>query len=301
MLERFRKPGYRTRRHRDDDDGVLPFDLELTRRVTGEYMPARWGSGDPVEAGLPAPRRGTSLVPFETAEWEGIPRASFGQGAATALHAQMQIAGGDKRVIRVFDDLRTQLLQTLQVEVWSRVAITAPTYGCGATFTAVQLALGISRVPDCRTILLDLNQRQPGVARQMGVRAPGDIRALLAGRARPEDHLLRLSDTLAVGLNDVRAANAADVLHSKRTAEQLEMMTDALCPDVVLHDLPPMLEHDDVEAFLPQVDGVLIVADAGRTTARELAECERRLAGKSNLLGVILNRTRPRWPAARAA
>lgn len=306
MLERFRKPHHaaRRRRDRDDDEGVLPFDLELTRRVTGEYLPARWGTGDPVEGAQPGPTLGRGGLPalrHQTADWEGIRRASFGRGAATALHAQMQIAGGDKRVIRVIDDLRTQLLQTLQVEVWNRIAITGPTYGCGATFTAVQLALSISRIPDCRTMLMDLNQRRPGIAREMGLRAPGDIRALLGGRARPEDYLLRLSETLAVGLSDARAANASEVLHAKRTAEQLDMLIDALCPDVVLYDLPPMLEHDDLEAFLPQVDGVLIVADAGRTTARQIDECERRLAGKTNLLGVILNRTHAARAPARAA
>lgn len=305
MLERFKKDNRRpgSRRRSGPDDGGLPFDLELTRRVTGEYMPARWGTGDPVGESLPygTGRQDLQRMAQDVSEWESLPRVPFGTGAATALHAQMQIADNDKRIIRVIDDLRTQLLQTLQAELWTRIAITAPTYGCGATFSAVQLALSLSRIPDCRTILMDLNQRRPGVAPALGLRAPGDIRAFLGGRVGAEDHLQRLSDTLAVGLTDARAANASEVLHSKRTAARLDAMTDALRPDVVLYDLPPMLEHDDLEAFLPQVEGVLIVADAGQTLASQIAECERRLAGKTNLLGVILNRTRPAWPAANAA
>lgn len=274
--------------------GDLPFDLELTRRVNGEYMPARWATDDPADSRLPVPRGSGApgILHFPDPEWERLHPAPFGHGAATALHAQMQMTGGDRRVIRVIDDLRTQLLQTMQAELWSRVAITAPTSGCGATHTAVQLALSLSRIPDCRTMLIDLNQRRPGVARTMGLRAPGDIRPMLAGRISPEDHLLRLSPTLAVGLTDARAVNASEVLLSRRTAAQLDHMTAALNPDIVIYDLPAMLEHDDLSAFLPQVDGVLVVADATRTLAPQIEECERRLTGKTNLLGVILNRTR---------
>lgn len=69
-------------------------------------------------------------------------------------------------------------------------------------------------------------------------------------------------------------------------------MQAALRPDVVLYDLPPLLEFDDTIAFLPQVDGVLLVADGTKTTDEDLAVCERLLEGESALLGVVLNRGR---------
>jgi MinD-like ATPase involved in chromosome partitioning or flagellar assembly len=94
----------------------------------------------------------------------------------------------------------------------------------------------------------------------------------------------------------------ADLLHDRRTARTLDRMQDALAPDVVLYDMPAILEYDDLGAFLPQVDGVLLVADATRTLARQITECERRLEGKTHLLGIILNRTRPAaQPRQRAA
>ena len=69
-------------------------------------------------------------------------------------------------------------------------------------------------------------------------------------------------------------------------------MTTALRPGVVLFDLPPVLAHDDLAAFLPQVDGVLLVSDAASTTAAHIEACERVLDGQSRLLGVVLNRAR---------
>ena len=54
----------------------------------------------------------------------------------------------------------------------------------------------------------------------------------------------------------------------------------------------PVLEYDDLTAFLPQVDGVLLVADGTQTTAAHLAACEKMLLGHTQLLGVVLNRAR---------
>jgi Mrp family chromosome partitioning ATPase len=298
--------------------GSLPFDLELTRRVNGQYMPTKWGLRDPDAALVPVAASHYELLQgvdgtlmpaaqmvamhgHDAGGWEDLMQVSLGHGAGSALNAQTRLTGGDRAVLRVIDDLRTQLLQTLQSEVWNRIAVTAPTSGCGATFTAVNLALSISRIPESRTILMDLNQRNPSISQMLDVRGPGDMYRFLGGQTTAEDHLVRCSDTLALGLNRARPVNPSEVLHAKRTGDILDDMIGTLWPDVVLYDLPPLLEYDDCTAFLPQVDGVLLVVDATRTLGSQIAECERRLEGKTKLLGVILNRTRPAHSPARAA
>ena len=52
------------------------------------------------------------------------------------------------------------------------------------------------------------------------------------------------------------------------------------------------MEHDDLSAFLPQLDGVLLISDGTQTMARHLRECERMLEGQVPLLGIVLNRAR---------
>lgn len=297
---------------------ALPFDLELTRRVNGQFMPTRWGTRNPDDAPvvdayydvLPESEGGDAMLMtaaqmaalhgHDAGSWDDLMTVPFGHDAQSALNAQMRLVQGDMAMMRVFDDLRTQLLQTLQAQVWNRIAVTAPTTGCGATFTAVNLALAISRIPESRTVMMDLNQRDPAVARMLDVRGPGDMHRLLSGGITAEEHLVRTSDTLALGLNRARPQNPSEILHARRTGDVLEDMIGTLTPDIMLYDLPAMLEYDDLEAFLPQVDGVLLVVDATRTLASQITECERRLEGKTNLLGIILNRTRPA-PRARAA
>ncbi|WP_145953368.1 CpsD/CapB family tyrosine-protein kinase [Oceaniglobus indicus] len=198
----------------------------------------------------------------------------------------------DGPVAKAFDLLRTRLVHTLRQHGWSRIAITAPKRGAGATFTAVNLALSLARVPGTRTILMDMNQRHPGVADALDVGGTGEMRHFLTGQTSMSDHLVRLGDTLALGLNATPYRDSADLLHDRRTALALERMQDALAPDVVLYDMPAILDYDDLGAFLPQIDGVLLVSDGTATTARQIAECERVLDGQTQLLGVILNRAR---------
>ena len=63
-------------------------------------------------------------------------------------------------------------------------------------------------------------------------------------------------------------------------------------PDVILVDMPPMLATDDVVAFLPNVDAVLLVAAAGASQIAEVDDCERELSERTNVMGVILNKCR---------
>lgn len=173
------------------------------------------------------------------------------------------------------------------------MAVAAPTPGCGATFTAVNLALSLARVPGSRTVLLDLNQRAPGVGDALDIHGVGNTPDFLTGELPAVGHLVKCSDTLALGLMDEADDRAAaERLHSADCAEALNRMCDEMDPELVLFDLPAVLGYDDFAAFLPRVDAVLLVADATKTTAAQISACEEIIDSQSQLLGVVLNRAR---------
>ncbi|GAA6174841.1 CpsD/CapB family tyrosine-protein kinase [Sulfitobacter pacificus] len=201
-------------------------------------------------------------------------------------------AARDSASVRAFDQLRTRLRQITQEHGWTNIGITTPTSGCGNTFTAMNLALSLSRVKGSRTVLMDFNLRRPGIAKAFDITPRGSMRDFLMGHAPIGDHMVKVSDTLALGLNNSADAEAAETLQSAETAHTMERMRAALQPEIVLYDLPAMLTHDDVSAFLPQLDGVLLVSDGTQTMGRELMECERLLNNQVPLLGVVLNRAR---------
>ncbi|WP_417713591.1 exopolysaccharide biosynthesis protein [Pseudophaeobacter arcticus] len=229
-------------------------------------------------------------LPTRFDPWLQIPQVAFDFLGQKPSRLPLVSAFRASPTARAFDLLRTRLLHSLKAHGWKRVAVTSPSAGGGTTFCAVNLALSLARVPQSRTLLMDMNFRRPGIAAALGIPPHGDMSAFLAGEVPLNQHLQRLSVSLAVGSNCHPDHNASDILHDRRAADVISAMINETRADTVLFDLPPVLEHDDVTAFLPQVDGVLLISDGDRTTAAELAACEKMLAGHAPLLGVVLNK-----------
>lgn len=189
-----------------------------------------------------------------------------------------------------FDLLRTRLVQALKARGWSRVAITSPSKACGKTFVAANLALSLARQPSCRTLLMDLDLRIPSLGRVLGIHGSAGPVDFLTGRCPPEALLRRVAPNLLIGPGRQPFPDSAELLQEPSAIRALEGLRALFAPDVILYDLPPALACDDVIAFLPQVDCVLLVAGGGISSAREMRECERLLKGQSPLLGCILNK-----------
>lgn len=227
--------------------------------------------------------------------WHMIPGVSIGaQRGARLTRSPLSVLDVFRAdpIAKGFDLLRTRLMRTIRVRGWKKIAIAAPTRQCGTTFTAVNLALSLSRVPGSRTVLMDMNQRTPGLADALSVSTDRKLNSFLAAETSLEGYFLRPSSTLALGLADAPCAYASELLHDPLTSEVLDNMIEELDPDLVLYDLPPILEYDDFAAFMPQVDGVLLVTDGTQTLPDHISACERIMDGQTDLLGVVLNRSR---------
>ncbi|MEQ8293368.1 MAG: CpsD/CapB family tyrosine-protein kinase [Roseovarius sp.] len=260
--------------------------------ATGGAMVVRSAGGEE-DDGDRMMQTGTDLL--ELGSWQILKPAWRGhQSAALKLRSRSD------SVKQATDTLRTQLLQTMKSHGIGRVAVTAPTSGCGTTYTTLNLALSMAAIPDVTTVLLDLNQRKPGLGEALGHKPVQSMAALLGGEVAYYDYLERYGENLAVGLNSDVPENPSELLQSQSTADVLDEITGGLTPDVILCDMPPLLEYDDVLAFLPQVDGVLLVVDGTKTVAEDIAQCQKMLNGRVPLLGVVLNRGRlPRKKARR--
>ena len=274
---------------------------EMTQQGFKKFRRRRGNRQDPVIEDAPelidfkeAPQSAPQAqVPAHLPEpWELLRRVPIGVREHQMARSPLVNFFRDDPATKAFDLLRTQLLHTLKARGWKRVAIASPRAGSGTTFTAVNLALSLARVPHSRTILMDLNHRNPGVASALLMDQPGDMPGFLTGEVALEEHLIRPAETLALGLTDAPDRNAAEILHDSYCSIALDDMIERTAADVVIYDLPPILEYDDLAAFLPNVDGVLLVSDGTQTTAEDLAACEKILAGHTELLGVVLNNAR---------
>ena len=66
---------------------------------------------------------------------------------------------------------------------------------------------------------------------------------------------------------------------------------------IVIFDMPPILAADDVLAFAPQIDGLLLVVGEG-TTGRDALKSAKEVLDEMNLVGVVLNRSAERNDSA---
>ena len=285
-------------RRRATELSASPDFVAQLARHNGERGPSLGQSGR-THLATPAIATGSGLLQAEIISadadmdmWDLLPLVSPGVRRHFLSGAPLINFFRNDPAAQSFDLLRTRLLQTLRSNGWSRVAIASPTPGCGATFTAVNLAQSLARVPGSRTVLMDINHRAPGVSKLLEIDRAGDMHGFLSGDVSVEGLMMRMSKTLALGLATQQESGAAELLLDARSGAALSDMQRALRPDVTLFDLPPILAFDDLSAFLPQVDGVLLVVDGTHTTASQIAACERFLEGQTQLLGIILNRAR---------
>lgn len=191
-----------------------------------------------------------------------------------------------------FDVLRTRMLGAFEKHGWTRLGITSPHKGCGKTFVAANLALSLARQANSCTILMDMDLRNPSVAKVLGLKKmnPEPARWFLSGQVPPKSFLRRYGANLALGLSSGQLRDSAELILEPSTARALDAMHAELMPDVVIYDLPPLLSCDDALGFLPQLDAVLLIIGGGITKPGDVTECERLLQDQCPILGVLLNK-----------
>lgn len=196
----------------------------------------------------------------------------------------------------VIDVLRTRTLQQMRDNGWRRLAITSPTAKCGKSTIALNLAMSLQRQSNLRTVLMELDLRRPSMARLTGIKKDISFGHVLEGTRDFRDNALRYGANLAVSSNPRPWRDAAELLSGANVSDVLTAIEAEFAPDVMLFDMPPMLEIDDMMAFARHVDCVLLVAGAESTTIKEIDMCETELASQTNVMGVILNKCRYMGP-----
>ena len=193
-----------------------------------------------------------------------------------------------------FDMLRTRIHNVMHDKGWRRMVITSPTLGCGKTTLAANLLASFGRQTDLRIILLELDMRRPSLGRLIWDKLPSGpgIEGVLTGQAAFADEARRLGRNAAVCVATAPAKNSSELLHGRRAQEILNDIETTYDPSIVIFDMPPLLAADDTVGFLTQADCALIVAEAGRSTASEIDSTERLLAERTEVLGVVLNKSR---------
>jgi protein-tyrosine kinase len=219
-----------------------------------------------------------------------------------ALHDAMVLPQlQDAGALRAYKILRTRVLRRLEANQWRSFALTGVTAGEGKTLTAINLAIALSQDPNTWVALIDLDLQRPRVAEYLGMRSTRGEKGLsdyLQGNASFENIVYAPDiERLLVIPNFTPMVNSSEMLGSQRMLELMQALDAEQPRRVLIFDMPPVLAADDVLAFAPQIDGLLLVVAEGTTDRNSLRRAKEVLA-EMNLLGVVLNRSAERNDSA---
>jgi Mrp family chromosome partitioning ATPase len=285
-MERLQEAIARARAERRGEVGKLP---EFDQRLEG--APAS-GSAQAEQPRVYAPAR-QRPVQQPVPENIAYSQTRLLELDEAVLETNRVIAGQhDDRRVEAYRQLRTQVLQTMERNNWTTLAITSPQENAGKTLTAVNLAISLSLEVNHTVLLVDLDLRKPNVHTTLGVEIEFGINDVVDGKVGLEKALFNpFMPRLVVLPGNPLGRYSSEILTSPAMKNLLRDITTRYASRLVIFDLPPLLRNDDALKFTPFADATLLVVEDGVNTPDDV-ESSLHLMQNANLIGTILNKAR---------
>jgi protein-tyrosine kinase len=210
------------------------------------------------------------------------------------LRRQYLIAGFEPGpCVDAFKLLRTRVLQKMNENGWTTLAVTSPNPAAGKSLVAANLALCLALDITRTVLLVDGNLRDPGLHRRFGIEPEYGLGDHLLDGVPMEKVLVHPEglDRFVLLPGSRPLAGSAELLSAPRMADLVRELKHRYPERIVVFDLPH-LQTADTLAFAPLADALLLVAGAGSTGQAELAVAFEHLQGIP-LVGTVLNNAEP--------
>jgi capsular exopolysaccharide synthesis family protein len=175
-------------------------------------------------------------------------------------------------------------MDTLNLRV---LAVSSATAGEGKTLTATHLAANMASTGRKKVLLMDLDLRKPGIARQLGIAADSGVSEYLSGSV-PKEKILH--NSVVPGLTIIAAgekvSSPADMLAGEKFRILLRELREQF--DLVILDTPPILPVPDAVTISDQVDAFILLFRFGHTPHQLFRQAIEEL-GERKIVGVVLN------------
>jgi Mrp family chromosome partitioning ATPase len=209
---------------------------------------------------------------------------------ARTLRANRVLLDEDSPATGVYKMLRTRVLQRMRRHGWATLAVTGTCPGEGKTLTAINLSISMARDLSTSVILVDLDLRKPAISRYLGISPRYGLTDCLQGAVDLRKAVFNPGiNRLGLLLNERPFADSSEMLTSPQMATLVSQLKQGE-NRIVVFDMPPLLVADDMLAFSPLVDALLLVVAQGTTKQADLLTAKE-LLHDMNVVGVALNRS----------
>lgn len=222
-------------------------------------------------------------------------------GALDRLQRTQGVVRPDRsELAEAFKRLRSQLLQRLQADGHSLLAVTSPRAMAGKSLTSLNLALAVAAELDRTVLLVDADLSGQGLQAMLGLNGEPGLGEHLRHGTALDELLVNPGVPRFVFLPGGNGGDqgAAELL-ATRAMHGLGRELKLRYPDrVVIIDLPPLLDTADALSLLPLADTTLLVVEEHRTSIADM-ESANALLAPFNLVGAVLARALPPSTAPR--
>lgn len=189
-----------------------------------------------------------------------------------------------------YRSLRTNIQYASVDGPLSSILITSPGPSEGKSTTVANLAIAMAQA-GLRVVLIDADLRRPVLHRFFELPNGRGLTTALLDLTSPVTNHVQMSgiSNLRVMTSGPMPPNPAELLGSQRQIELMAALEKD--SDVILLDSPPVLTVADASVLAPQVGGILLVIEAGRTRAQMLQNAAKALQRTDGrVIGVAMNR-----------
>jgi len=190
----------------------------------------------------------------------------------------------------VYRVLRTQILQRTLDSKSNTIMVTSALPGEGKTLVAINLAFSIAREFQHTVLLVDGDLKKQSIHKYLGYASDkGLIDFLADGAPLPELIAWPGIEKITLMSGGRSFQESAEILGSPRMKDLVSEMKGRYSERYILFDVPPLLAGADALTFIPLVDQVIVVVQAGKTPMDDVKKALQ-LVPKEKFLGFVLNR-----------
>lgn len=188
--------------------------------------------------------------------------------------------------------LRTQILMQMRQNGWRTLAVTSPNKGAGKSTVSLNLAIGFSMEVDYTALLVDADLRDPDLRHMLELKPGPGLVDYLTGKALLEDLLIHpMIGNLVVLPGGAPVVHTSELMRSPMMAEMVKEMRGRYPDRLVVFDVPPILAGADTLALSTYIDATVLLVEECKTARADIERsCE--LLRHSNLIGIVLNKSR---------
>ncbi|PGS52665.1 CpsD/CapB family tyrosine-protein kinase [Bacillus sp. AFS041924] len=193
----------------------------------------------------------------------------------------------NSKISEEYRTVRTNFLSSINIQEHQALIITSPNQGEGKSTTIANFAISLAHSGK-KVLLIDANLRRPTLHTTFNASNYVGLSSVLLGKTVLEDIVI---ETEISGLKLLPGGpvpySPADLLELPTMKNLINKVTGEY--DVVLIDSPPALEFADAKIIASNCDGLILVAQWGKTKNKEIVFAQRKLLNSIKILGVIIN------------